>query len=291
MPTSLNSEPTKGLREQHRVQMALYRRCRRGLPDALRALLYRNGDRWYTAALMISSDEAAAAEVMVAAWRSLLGHLCRLRFGGAVERRGWALVRATLAEDAGRREASRAVAVAANLAPDTAVAMPAELTTRLLAVADELAPRITAAFEARNRVTTTLRGGLGLVAVAALTVAVWLLLMAGQAADSGVIWRCVRERVIAADMAGIIADAHSEFAIFEEQGQASEAVLQQAGLILEEIANAPQAASPLVMGYLGDRSRAERLAEGMAELGERYSGAFGQDLLSVALILEEVEAW
>jgi len=271
--------------------MALYRRCRLGLPDAMRALLYRNGDRWYTAALMVSADETAAAEAMMSAWRLLLEQLCWLRFGGGVERRGWALLRGVLAEGAGFREAQRAVSEAARLAPDAAIALPAELTGRLLAVADELAPRITEAFHSRNRVVSTLRGGLGLVAVVALTVAVWLLVMAGQASDSEVVWHSVRERVIAADMAGIIADAHSEFAIFEQQGYDANTVLQQAGLILEEIANAPQAASPLVMGYLGDRSRAERLAEGVAELGERYSGAFGDELVRVALLLEEVEAW
>lgn len=291
MPTSQSSERTKGLRDHHRVHMALYRRCRRGLPDALRAVLYRNGDRWYTAALMSSSDEAAAAEAMLAAWLLLLEHLCRLRFGGGVERRGWVLLRSVLAERVGMADASRAVAEAARLAPDAAIALPGELAGRLLALVDELAPRITEGFAARNRVVQTLRGGLGLVAVVALTVAVWLLVMAGQASNSQVIWRCVRERVIAADMAGIIADAQSEFAIFGEQGHESEAALQQAGLILEEIANAPQAASPLVMGYLGDRSRAERLAEGLTDLGERYSGALGGELLGVALTLEEVEAW
>ena len=52
---------------------------------------------------------------------------------------------------------------AARLAPDAAIALPGELAGRLLALVDELAPRITEGFAARNRVVQTLRGGLGLM--------------------------------------------------------------------------------------------------------------------------------
>jgi len=83
---SKSDAPQRG-KNWRRAELALYRRCRRGVPDALRSLLYRSGDYWYTTALMVCGDEQAACEAVVATWHKLLSKLAEWRFAGGLQRR------------------------------------------------------------------------------------------------------------------------------------------------------------------------------------------------------------
>ena len=87
-------------RHQRRTELTLYRHCRRGRPDALRALLYRSGDYWYSVALMVCGDESAAAEAVAETWQRLLAKLGSWHFGGRLQRRAETILLRVLASHA-----------------------------------------------------------------------------------------------------------------------------------------------------------------------------------------------
>ncbi len=271
--------------------MTLHRRCRRGVPDALRSLLYRNGDYWYTTALMVCGDEQSASQAVTETWHRLLRKLGGWRFAGGLERRAGKTLLNILASQCSYQQAKDALQSASQMGPEEMIAMPEGLAGELLAVVDETSDRIGRAYQTRRRALWIAQVGLGTVVAVAAAIAVWAVLMANQVSMTQVSWGCVQQRVIAQDLSGTVADAMSEFVFSEAQSQESSTVLQRAGLVLEEIANAQKTASPLMMRYLAERSRAEHLAEGLQSVADCFSGQIRTELMNAALILEEVENW
>jgi len=277
-------------KDTRRADLALYRRCRWGAPDALRALIYRNGDYWYTAALMVCGDEQAAAEAVRQTWAALAKRLSGWRFGGGAEQRAEKLLWRVLAAQSSRRQATEAIQQTRQMAEQELIAMPEALAKETLEAADSSSETIAQAYELRERL---FRGAaLGAAAAAAFGVAllVWAIAMRNQVSMTQVAWGCVQERVVTQDVPGAVLDVIGELDVGEEAAQGVGA-LQQAGLVLEEIANAGRTAPPSMMGYLADRSRAEDLAERVQFVAERCSGEVRVELMRAALILEEVENW
>jgi len=278
-------------KDSRRAQTALDWRCRRGVPDALRSLLYRGGDYWYSAALMVCRDEETAAEAVAEMWERLLNKLGGWRFAGRLEQRARKTLLNALTAQSSYGQAENALQSAAQMAPQELISMPPALTEQLLAVADAASDRIGRAYQARRRALRIAEVGLVTITIVAAVIAVWAAVVANQVSMTQVAWGCVQQRVIAQDLSGTIADAMSEFVFAEAESQQSSTVLQRAGLILEEIANAQKAASPLMMRYLAERSRAEHLAEGLQGVADCFPGPVRSELMNAALILEEVENW
>ena len=277
--------------QAHRAELALYRRCRRGMADALRALLYRNADRWYTAALMVSGDEQSAAEAVTHTWGHLLKRLTSWRFGGGVQRRAQRILLKTLADQGDYQQAFAAVTQVMQMEPTELISMPEVLAEQLLAGVEAGAERIGAAYQVRRRVLRVGLAGLATVTATALALTVWLIMVTRQASVTQVVWGCVQQRVIAQDLPGAVGDIVSQMMFAEDEGGESLRMLQRAVLLLEEIAMAGQSVSPQTMRRLAERCRAERLSEAVYLVAERHPRQVRDSLMPVGLLLEEVEQW
>lgn len=275
----------------HRAELALHRRSRRGSPDALRALLHRGADQWYTAALMVCGDEQSAAEAVARTWRSLLDKLAGWRLGGGLRRRAESFLVHELSACASYHEADRAVQRSRQMADEELIALPAERADELLACIADASDRIAAAHAVRARLFRIAHLALGVVVMGFISVAVWSVALGNQVSVTQVSWECLRQRIVAQDLPGVVADVTSEFSIAEDQSPTSAQALQQAGLILEEIANADQAGSPATMHRIGQRSRAEGLAAEVQVVAQRLPQQMRSELMRAALVLEEVENW
>lgn len=277
--------------QSHRAELALYRRCRRGMVDALRALLYRNADRWYTAALMVSGDEQSAAEAVTHTWEHLLKRLTSWRFGGGVQRRAQRILLKTLADQGDYQQASAAVIQVMQMEPTELIPMPELLAEQLLAGVEAGAERIGAAYQVRRRVLGIGLAGLATVMATALALSVWFVMVTRQVSAAQVGWSCVQQRVVAQDLPGAVGDIVSQMVFAEDEGGESLRMLQRAVLLLEEIAMTGQSVPPQTMRRLSDRCRAEHLSEAVYLVAERYPRQVRDSLMPVGLLLEEVEQW
>ena len=257
----------------------------------MRALLHRGGDRWYTAALMVCGDEDSAAEAVGRTWRRLLEKLAGWRLGGGLERRAERLLVHELSARAGYHEADRAVQQSRQMGDEEIIALPAKRTAELLACIADASERIAAAYEVHARALRIARLVLSIAVAGLVSVVLWSAAIGNQVSVTQVSWECLQQRVVAQDLPGVMADVTSEFSISEDQSPASAQALQQAGLVLEEIANASQAASPAAMRRVGQRSRAEGLAAEVQVVAERLPQQMRSELIRAALVLEEVENW
>jgi hypothetical protein len=275
----------------HRAELTLYRRSRRGSPDALQAVLHRGADRWYTAALMACGDEQSAGEAVARTWRTLLENLSGWRFGGGLESRAERLLVHELSTHIGYHEAHRAVRRSRQMEDEEVIALPVERIDELLACIADASERIAAAHQARVRALRIARLALGAVVAYLVAVAVWSVAIGNRVSVTQVSWECLQQRVVAQDLAGVLADVMSEFSVSEDQSPTSAQALQQAGLVLEEIANAQAAGSLAVMRRVGQRSRAEGLSGEVQVVAQRLRPEMRSELMRAALVLEEVENW
>ncbi len=278
-------------RYRHRSELALYRRCRHGATDALRAMLYRSADRWYTAAMLVCHDESVAAETVREVWDLVVRKLSSWRFGGEMDPRSRAILRRLLVRHSTAQQALKATETARQMATEELIPLPDAVMDELLSGVTPAAACIASAHERRvrgRRAARTLSVPLALVAAGIL---IWNLMLASQISSTQLAWQCIKERVERQDMAGTIADVLGEIVVADQHGTEGAEMLQRAGLVTEEIANASPTASLTMMHYLGERSRADNLAEELTAISDRYSGAMRQELMMVALAFEEVENW
>jgi hypothetical protein len=256
-----------------RADAILIRRCRQGDEEALQTLLYRLADELWGAAWQAYQDTAAAQAAVLDAWRMVLRAL-----------RGWH-------SPSWARLRRRALGAAGGAAADGQVlAAPEELLAAMRQAAVEAAPQLAQA--ARRRAFWHLQAWAVLLA---LLLGLVMMLVSYQAMGR---WH----RIPAAVVEGLqFRVRHTALSVtlrelawqLPDPGGLDRplvAVLEEAALALDEIANAPAAGAEEQLRYLAWRLRRRPLAALLVQVAEqgRWPPA---PLLDSALALEEVENW
>lgn len=271
----------------HRVEKALYFRCRRGEQEALATLLYRLGDRLYTAASFVAPDEATAMMAVVGAWEDLLTVLQRTYVGGHLQDQAFRLLGRRLALHASRRIVRRQLRAAIHQDEQGLVMLPEEHLPPLIELIDFHAPLIAASYyERRETRKRALYGaGMGLVVVAAFYG--WLVASAGRSTKD-LRMACLQQLVLKRELPATIRDTLLELPDPHGADQAQARVLQQASLVLEEIANTGPNRREQALPYLKKRVQEQDLSHELAEIAATREGLERKELFQAQLALEEV---
>lgn len=285
------SRSSKSDRAWHRVELSLYRRCRQGNPEALRTLLYRLGDYWYTVTLLACEDEKDAAEALTGAWSMLLRRLCSWHMGGKLDWHGERILRQKLMQHVDEQAVRQAFEQTRQMDADSLISVPEGLAGTLMTAADEAADSIRDAAVTRTKIERGLAWALGTAVVITLILTGWTVWITSRVENMELVWECLQDRVVERDLDGAVRDAMAQISATGTIEGDNEKTLEKAGLILEEITNAQKQASARMIGYLSERSRADHLAGRVQEIADSFPPRMRTELMRAALILEEVENW
>ncbi|NPV45330.1 MAG: hypothetical protein HPY69_00095 [Armatimonadetes bacterium] len=283
--------PWSGLRGERdtteRVQRALYIRCRRGESEALAALLYSLVDRLYTAASYVLPDETSAITTVAETWHDLMESL-----RGAWGTRNL-LVRAmhllgqrlkTMAPD---DQVDRALRRARTEDDGGLLSFPdGDLQVLLDAVPLQALHIAESAGRRRMRFRQA-------VAFAVLFVAfvvghnIWRQGTARRSAETLKL-TALQAEVQRDQLITAVRDCVDELPDPEGADRYEARVLQQLGLVLEELANTQAAQGAQTLALLSRRVRQERLTEDLTEVMSQREGMARKELSRALLVLEEV---
>ncbi len=274
-----------------RIERALYRRCQRGEVEALATLLYAIGDQMYAMMLAAADgDTDQAASATAVAWQKLLSTLGRWWGGGYIP----AKVQQVVNREIKRRWGEEGLLAAQDVlkqqqAGGQVPTLPAALADKLLA---ELPGQ---AYVLRQRRTQIRRLGRRILVMAAAALVVlaaigWRLHVQKLAALAPTVrFETLQARIISSNLAGAVRDIVENLPEPETADRPVAEMLQQVGLILEEIANAGDLQGVEKLRYIRERIEHDDLAWRTAELADRYQGRWRTALLNVALALEELD--
>ena len=285
MPRVAASEDVKGPLQLRR---ALYQRCRRGEPEALATLLYRQVDRLFTAASYVAPDETAALTAVVLAWEDLLALLVRPHVGGYLQDKSFKLLGKHLLDYADRRTVRRALRSAERESEEGLLTLPEEQLRPLVDLIPAYASQIAANYLDRSVVRRRSAWVAGLVVLFLCLGLIWQT-QAAQRPVADLQLQCLRQRIERGGLIDALRDCLAELPDASGADQPQARVLQHASLVLEEISNAPSWRGSPGMPYVVARVQEERLAETLAEIAQGYEGDARSSLVKTQLVLEEVE--
>ncbi len=272
-----------------RAERALLTRARRGDPDALRGMLHRYSSLIWSVCALASRDEPEAGERFIDAWdhilrslrtahrspdiAGLLLSLCGVRLTQ------WSpedLVRraVTSAGQMARKGETLEAPAGAMRAVDEALA---EHSTRL---ADETAQR-----HNRQRERALLPASVALAAVIGLSVAYHAV---SRASPEDIVARALRAETVSGDLVTRLRDCASPAFAVTERDPVETRRYEEIGLVLEELSNMPTNVRSGQLGDLERRAGSLGLAEFALDEADRAPGDTRQDLLRIALVLEEL---
>jgi len=253
-----------------RAERAMLWRCRRGDAEALSVLLYSLGDEIYTIAWLALGEEAAAGEATAAVWRRLLVVLARPWFNGQIRQRA----RVLAYREIGRRGSVRAARKA--LRQELAAAKAGDLRRVPEPLAQELLSELPGHAqllkEKSTRRTRLKRTGLVLM-VAGFSVGGFVLIGTYSrtlaSATPALLFQTLQQEVAGRNLVAVLRDALEDLPDPEGRNQAEAQALEQAGLILEEIANAPDRGALDNMQYIRERVEKGNLTEELFFLADK----------------------
>lgn len=285
MPRVATTDDPKGPLQLRR---ALYHRCRRGEPEALATLLYRQVDRLYTAASYVTPDEPAALTAVVLAWEDLLALLVKPRVGGHLQDRSFKLLGRHLLDYADRKTVRRALRRAEQEAEEGLLSLPEEQLRPLVDLIPAYAPRIAANCIDRSAIRKRAAWALGL---ASFFLCVGLLSQnqATQRPTVDLQLQCLQQRIERGGLIDCLRDCQAELPDATGADEPQARALQHSSLVLEEISNAPSWRDAPGLPYAVARVQEERLAETLAEIAQGYEGDARSSLVKAQLVLEEVQ--
>ena len=272
------------------VTASIFRRCRRGDPEALHTVLLRVADPLYSASLAASIGEAEAGALALHTWQRLLRSLNRWGMGGDLTVRLQELLADEILPGAGSEAAERALALwleAGSLAP---VAAPPALLAGMEQVAQEMAPVI--GRQARRRRWAAWAGtAVAAVAVGALaTGALWVLNQVAARQTRQVEWEALRERVGEQHLTWALRDALLALPDPRGADAGQETTLAQAALVLEELAASAEREPRDTLYHLQNRIEQGNLAARLAQMTVETEGPQRAVLAQTTLVLEEVRS-
>ncbi len=279
---------------KHGRNNVLYGQCRAGDAEALVACVYQISDELYAAARQATGSDRQASEVVSQTWDQLLQALKRWRFGGHLHTRTFHILQRILASAVGPEAAQQAVDSVQSASVETAeagVAAPEELVAELVGETHKQAPNIARAARARRRRTRVALAASGLLAVAIISVGVGLYGQLLQANNPQVRFACLQQRISEDHLVAALRDASAQLAYAEGGEELQAHAYHRTGLVLEEIVNAAGLADLNHLYYIKQRIDSEELTEAVRAAAWDSSGPTRQDLMHIALVLEEVESW
>jgi hypothetical protein len=285
MPRIAEPEDAKGTLQLRR---ALYQRCRRGEPEALATLLYRQVDRLYTAASYVAPDEPAALTAVVLAWEDLLALLVRPHVGGYLQDKSFKLLGKHLLDYADRRTVRKALRRAERESEEGLVALPEEQLKPLVDLIPAYAPQIRTNYRERSVIRRRTAWAAGLAVFFVCLSQIWQS-QAAHPPEADLQLKCLQQRIDRGGLMESLSDCLSELPDAAGADQAQARALQHASLILEEINNAPDWRGSPGLPYAVARVQEERLAESIAEIAQGYDGEARSSLIKTQLVLEEVQ--
>ncbi|MFP3903752.1 MAG: hypothetical protein ACLFWB_05860 [Armatimonadota bacterium] len=228
---------------------------------------------------------------MLKTWSKLLRRLRYWRVGGKLDRRADNMLIRALKEYAIPTVAREAMQRSREMDAESLIPVPDDLTEQAVAMSDGAADDIHSAAVTRTKVERTVAWTVGTAVSVAIIFFGWTMWVTNSVATMEIVWEGVQERVVERDMTETVRDAMTEMAIGGAISSEHEKTLDKAGMLLEEIAHGHKQASARMMRYLSERSRAGNLSEGLRRVAQEYPSGFQQELMRVALVLEEVENW
>jgi len=278
----------------HGRNNVLYRQCRAGDAEALVAFVYQISDELYAAARQVTGNDRQASEVVSQTWDQLLQALKRWRFGGHLHARTFHILQRILTSTVGPGVAQQAVDSVQSASVATAeagVVAPEELVAELVDETQKQAPNIARAARARRRRTRVALAASGLLAAAIISVGVGLYGQLLQANSPQVRFECLQQRISEDHLVAALRDASAQLAYAEGGEELQAQAYHRTGLVLEEIINAAGLADLNHLYYIKQRIDSEELTEAIRAAAWDSSGPTRQDLMHIALVLEEVENW
>ncbi|MEI6500441.1 MAG: hypothetical protein WCP21_05360, partial [Armatimonadota bacterium] len=285
MPRTVVPEDVKGPLQLRRT---LYHRCRRGEPEALATLLYRQVDRLYTAASYVTPDETAALTAVVLAWEDLLALLVRPYVGGYLQDKSFKLLGKHLLDYADRRTVRRALRNAERESEEGLLTLPEEQLRPLVDLIPSYASQIAANYHGRSVVRRRSIWVAGLVALLFCLGLIWQT-QAAQSPAADLQLECLQQRIERGGLIDALRDTLLELPDAAGADQPQARALQHASLVLEELSNAPSWRGSPGLPYVVARVQEERLAETLAEIAQGYEGDARSSLVKTQLVLEEVQ--
>lgn len=269
------------------LRRALYHRCRRGEPEALATLLYRQVDRLYTAASYVAPDEATALTAVVLTWEDLLALLTRPYVGGYLQDKSFRLLGRHLLDYADRRTVRKALRRAEQESGEGLLALPEEQLKPLVDLVAAYAPQIRANTLDRQLVRRRAYWAAGLAVFFVVLTQLWQS-QALSNPTSALTLQCLQQRIERGGMVEAVSDCLTELPDREGADRPQARALEHAALALEEISNARGAQSRSLQ-YLVARLQKAELSESLLEIAAGYDGEMRATLLKTQLVLEEVQ--
>jgi len=272
-----------------RAERALLAMARRGDLEALRGMLHRYSSVLWAACALASQNEPEASERFADAWNHILRSLGTARRSPDLAGLLLSVCGARLAEslppDAVRRAVNSAAQMAARGEALEAPSGAMRAIEESLANYGERLAQETVDRRARRRERAILPGGLALALLVGLLVAHHAA-MRPTAADIAA--RTLRHEVVAGDMVTRFRDCVSPPFVVTDREPAEARQYEQIGLVLEELSNAPASLRSAQLADLRQRVEALGLDDFALEQADRAPGDARQDLLRIALVLEEI---
>jgi len=273
-----------------RAERALLTMARRGDLDAMRGMLHRYSSLVWSVCALASRDEPEAGQRFAEAWEHILTSLTTAHRSPDIAGLLLSQCGVRLAESLPEETVRRAVTSAGQMAL-TGEALEAP-SSAMRAVEETLADHgarllgETAERRRQRREQALLPGSLALAILIGLLVAYYTV---SRPSPDDIAARALRAEVVASDLVTRLRDCASPPFAVTGPDPIEVRHYEEIGLVLEELSNASPNLRSRQLADLSRRVDSLGLDEFALEQADRVQGDTRQDLLRVALVLEELE--